>query len=72
MPIQSNLTGTYTSIAGIIVFVLAYFFPQIGITTDQIVTVISVVVAIFGAIKQAIDHKTAVAQANATIASARK
>jgi hypothetical protein len=52
---DTNFTGTYTSIAAIVVFILSKF--GINTTADTILTIISAVLLVVGLVKQAIDHK---------------
>jgi small-conductance mechanosensitive channel len=52
---DTNFTGTYTSIAAIIVFILSKF--GISTTADTILTIISAVLLVIGLVKQALDHK---------------
>lgn len=51
---DTNYSGTYTSIAAVIVFILSKF----GVNTDvtSILAIISAVLLVIGIIKQAYDH----------------
>jgi len=59
---QTDLSGSYVAIAGVIVSVLTHF--GINTTASDIVSIISAIVIIVGIIKQMIAHKAVVAQAN--------
>lgn len=52
---ETNFSGTYTSIASIVVFLLSKF--GISTTADTILAIISAVLLVIGLVKQAIDHK---------------
>lgn len=69
--LTTNVTGSVTAIAGLIVSLVGYFWPGISISTDQIVAVIGAIITIVGVAKQWYDHTQVVASANAAIASAR-
>lgn len=68
--IQTNLSGTYTAIASIIASIIVAVWPNLNIQASDILLIVTGIGALFGVIKQAIDHNNVVAQANTAIASA--
>lgn len=71
MDIQPQLGGSYAAIAGLIVSLVGYFFPQLSINPDQVLQVIGSIVIVVGIIRQMYVHTQTVTLANADIAAAR-
>jgi hypothetical protein len=64
---QTNYSGSYLGIAGLVVMVLSHF--GISASVDQVIAVIGGVVIVYGIIHQALIHKQTVAVVNTLTAT---